>query len=160
MKTKVEPATMQNLEELLRIEQECFTTEAFTRQQVISLLRNPNAVGLLARVNGEVAGFIIGVVENYGTIKAGRVFTIDVSVKHRRRGVGIKLLKEIEDAFLRGGAETSYLEVRVDNQAARRLYRKQGYQEIESLDDYYSIGVHGLRLKKQLRPKQTASSQL
>jgi len=155
----VETADLQNLEELLRIERECFTREAFTKEQIEILFRNSNIIGLLARVDGEVAGFIIGLIEDFGRIKAGHVYTIDVAVKHRRRGVGVKLLKEMENTFLRKGAEASYLEVRVDNQAARRLYRKQGYVEMESLNDYYSMGVHGLRLKKQLKPKQNASSQ-
>jgi len=156
----VEKADIRNLEELLKIERECFTIEAFTKEQIVSLLRNPDATGLLVRVNDEVAGFIIGLIENYGTIKAGHVYTIDVAVNYRRRGVGIKLLKEMEKAFMKKGAETSYLEVRVDNQAARRLYGKQGYVKIEPLDDYYSSGVHGVRLKKQLKPKQNASYQL
>jgi len=157
---KVEPADLRSLEELFRIELECFTIEAFSKKQILGLLRNANSVGLLAKINGEVAGFIIGLVENHDAIKAGHVYTIDVAVKHRRMGVGIKLLKEMEKAFLKRGAETSYLEVRVDNQAAIRLYQKQGYSEIESLNDFYSSGVHGLRLKKQLKPKKNASSQL
>lgn len=156
MQITMEPADLRNLEELLRIERECFTIEAFTKKQIAGLLRNPNAVGFLARVDGEISGFIIGIVEDYGTDKVGHVYTVDVAVKHRGRGIGVKLLNEMENAFLKRGAKTSYLEVRVDNQAARRLYRKQGYVEIESLDDFYSAGIHGLRLKKQLKPKQNA----
>lgn len=160
MQITVEKAELGNLDELLRIERECFTKEAFTKEQIEILLRNPKAIALLARINGEVAGFIIGMIEDYGTTKVGHVYTIDVSVKHRRRGVGIKLLKKMESMFLMRDAETSYLEVRIDNQAARRLYRGQGYVEMEPLNDYYSSGVHGLRLRKQLELKQNASSQL
>jgi len=156
----VEPADLRVLEELLRIERECFTVEVFTKQQIGSLLKNPNAVGLLARVDGEIAGFIIGLIENYGTMKVGHIYTVDVAVKHRRRGVGIRLLKEIESIFLNRGVKTNYLEVRVNNKAARRLYLKQGYEEVEPLDNYYSIGVHGLRLKKQLKSRQSVSSWL
>jgi len=158
LQTKVESAKLLDIEELLRIERECFTKEAFTKEQIAILLRNPDAIGLLARVNSEVAGFIIGLVEKHGKIEAGHVYTIDVAVKHRRRGVGIKLLQEMENAFLKRGVETIYLEVRADNQAARRLYQKQGYAEIEPLNHYYSTGIHGLRLNKQLKPKQTISS--
>jgi len=159
MKIMVESASLQDIEELWRIERECFTREAFSREQILSLLKNPDAVGLLAQVNGEVAGFIIGLVEKHGAIKAGHVLTIDVAVKYRRRGVGIKLLEEMEKTFLKRGAETSYLEVRADNQTARRLYQRQGYQEIQPLYDYYSNGIHGLRLKKQLKPRRTLSFQ-
>ena len=160
MQITVETAAIHNLEELWRIERECFTIEAFTREEIETLLRDPNAVGLLARINGEVAGFIIGIIEKHGTIKFGHVYTVDVAVKYRRQGVGMKLLNEMENIFLKKGVETSYLEVRIDNQAARRLYRNEGYVEMEPLDDYYSSGVHGLRLRKQLKPKQSASFQL
>jgi len=150
LKATVESADLSDIEKLLRIERECFTGEAFTKEEIFLLLTNPNAVSLLAKVNGKVAGFIIGVVENLSAVKAGHVFTIDVALKHRRRGLGMKLLEEMEKAFLSRGVETSYLEVRVDNKAARRLYKKQGYREMESLDHYYSTGVHGFRLIKRL----------
>jgi len=150
----LKPADLRNLEELFRIERECFTLEAFSKEQIASLLRNPNATGLLVKVDGEVAGFVIGLIENHEKAKVGHVYTIDVAVKYRRKGIGIRLLKEIENTFVKQGVETSYLEVRTDNQAARRLYQKQGYHEIESLDNFYSTGVHGLRLKKQLKQKR------
>lgn len=142
---------MQNLTELLKIERECFASEAFTKEQIEILLLNPNSIGLLAEINSEVAGFIIGGLENYHAVKAGHVYTLDVALKHRRLGIGLLILKEMESIFLKKGAEVSYLEVRVDNQAARKLYKRQGYVEAESLDDYYSIGVHGVRLIKKLK---------
>jgi len=151
-------ASLRHLDELLRIERECFTTEAFTKEQIEVLLRNPNGFGFLAQIKEEVVGFIIGEIENQGAGKAGHICTIDVAVKHRRRGVGLKLLEEMENAFLQRGAETCYLEVRVDNNAGRRLYEKKGYVEMEDLDNYYLRGGHGLRLVKLLKPKQSASS--
>lgn len=154
----MERADLRNIEELWKIERECFTREAYTKEQIEILLRNPNVVGWLARINGEAAGFIMGMIESHGMTKAGHVYTIDVSIKHRRRGVGLRLLSEIEKTFLKGGAEASYLEVRVDNQAARTLYRKHGYAEAETLDDYYTGGVHGLRLVKRLKAKQSVGA--
>jgi len=151
-------ASLRDLDELLRIEQECFTKEAFTKEQMEVLLRNPNGIAFLARFMEEIVGFIIGEVENHGAVKTGHICTIDVAVKHRRRGVGLKLLKEVENAFLQRSVEICYLEVRADNYEASRLYEKQGYVELENLDNYYSGGEHGLRLVKLLKPKQSASS--
>ena len=158
MKAKTEPAEEKAIEELLRIERECFTAEAYSREHIRRLLKSPSAVALLARMDGDVAGFVIGLVERRRTAKIGHVVTIDVAAKYRQMGVGLMLLKEIENAFLKKSVEAVYLEVRADNQAARRLYRKQGYEEAIQLDDYYSAGVHGLRLVKDLKQKQYASS--
>jgi len=158
MKAKVESAETRTVEELLRIERECFTAEAYSREHIRSLLKSPSAVALLAKVDGDVAGFVIGLVEMKHTAKIGHVVTIDVAVKYRRMGVGLMLLTEIEDAFLKKNVKVVYLEVRADNQAARRLYRKQGYEEAVQLDDYYSVGVHGVRLMKDLKQEQHAPS--
>ena len=146
----VRKATSKDLETLLNIERECFTLEAFTEKQMSYLLKSPNSVSLVAKVNDEVAGFTIGLIERHGKTKRGHVYTIDVAAKHRRMGIGLKLLGELERIFVEKGVETCYLEARVDNRAARELYRKHGYIELEPLENFYSIGVHGIRLKKEL----------
>jgi len=160
MKVEIEPATAQVIDQLLRIERECFSTEAYTREQILSLLKNPNSVALVARVGGDTAGFVIGLVEGLssGTVKIGHIVTIDVAVKYRRKGIALILLNETETFFEKQNVEVVYLEVRADNQAARRLYHKQGYVGNRQLADYYSYGVHGLRLVKRLKPMRTASS--
>jgi len=142
---------LSDMAELLRIERECFTIEAFKSEQLLLLLTDSETVTLVARVEDEVAGFVIGVVKDQGLAKAGHVLTLDVAPKHWRKGLGMKMLEEIEKIFLKMGAEISYLEVRKDNKAARRLYRKQGYTEMRCLNHYYSKGIHGFRLMKHLK---------
>ena len=157
MNVEVEPATTRTIEELLRIERECFTVEAYTREYILRLLKSPNAITFLARIDSDVAGFVIGLVEGRGTVKIGHIATIDIAVKHRRKGIGLALLKEIECAFLERNIGTVYLEVRADNQAARQLYTRQGYEEKKQLEDYYSSGVTALRLVKNLKHESDAS---
>jgi ribosomal-protein-alanine acetyltransferase len=145
----VERATINNLETLYQIERECFTLEAFDKQHIAYLLENPNAVSLVAKINNEIAGFIIGLIHRHGEKITSRIYTLDVTVKYRRKGVGLKLLDEIERIFAKRGVKICYLEVRKDNMAALELYRKHGYVEVEELKDYYN-GAHGVRLKKKL----------
>jgi len=118
----------------------------------LSLLKAPGAVSLLAKENEEVMGFVIGLVDDYGEVKLGHIVTIDVIPKYRRKGIAIKLLQKVEKEFHNAGVRTSYLEVRDDNVAARRLYQKLGYREVEVLKDYYSHGEDGIRLEKTLLP--------
>lgn len=146
----IRQATVNDLEKLYEIERECFTVEAFTKEQIMFLLQDSDSVSLTAQTNGEIAGFIIGIIEYIRGVKTGHICTIDVSVKHRRKGVGEKLLKNIEYLFAKKGVKTYYLEARVDNVAALELYKKQGYAEIEKLDNFYRRGVHGVRLQKRL----------
>jgi len=143
-------ATVNDLEKLCEIERECFTVEAFTKEQIRFLLDDQNAVGLIALLDDEVAGFIIGLIHHHNKTRTGHICTIDVAVKYRRKGVGLKLLSELEKVFVKMGVKTCYLEARVDNVAARELYRKQGYVEVERLEDYYHVGVHGVLFVKRL----------
>jgi len=151
MPFKIEKAKLNDLDALENIEKECFTDEAFTREHIAALIESPNAVSLMAKTDNRIVGFIIGLIEAYGKIKVGHIYTIDVAVKHRRTGIGLKLLDELENIFLEKGVKTSYLEVRVDNKAARELYRKKGYIELEHLENYYSRGARGLRMKKEFK---------
>jgi len=154
----VETATPQNIEEMLKIEHECFTAEAYTRQQILSLLESKDALALLTRVDGDASGFIIALLETEGNHRLGHVVTIDVAVRYRQKGLGSFLLRKMENLLSEKGVEAVYLEVRVDNQAALRLYEKQGYLKAELLEHYYSTRIHGLRLVKRLQPKQNAFS--
>jgi ribosomal-protein-alanine N-acetyltransferase len=106
----------------------------------------------VARINGENAGFITGLIEQHGKSRIGHIYTIDVAPKYRRIGVGLRLLEEIERDFTEAGVKTCFLEVRFNNLAARKLYQKHGYKELGKLENYYARGVHGIRLKKKLRP--------
>lgn len=150
MSITVRQITINDLEKLYEIERECFTAEAFTKEHIMLLLQDSNSVSLVAQVNGEVAGFIIGLIQHIRGMKKGHICTIDVATKHRRRGVGIKLLKELEQIFARKGVEVCYLEARLNNVAALELYKRQGYSEVERLKDYYFEGAHGVRLQKNL----------
>jgi len=148
----IQRATINDLETLYQIERECFTIEAFSKEHIAYLLQNPNTVSLVAQTNGEIVGFIVGLIHRQDKMITGRVYTIDVASKHRRKGVGLKLLDELERIFVKRGVKICYLEARADNVAALELYRKRGYVEVEKLKKYYR-GIHGVRLKKKLEPK-------
>jgi len=158
MHVTVERATTSNLKQLLNIERECFTVEAYTERHIFDLLRDPKAVALLARIDCDVVGFIIGLVEDSKNERLGHVVTIDVAFKYRRKGIGLILLNEIETILSQEGAKAIYLEVRADNKSAKQLYLKQGYREMEPLKDYYSAGAHGLKLIKKLTESSTSFS--
>ena len=149
MSITIQRATINSLEALYQIERECFTAEAFSKEHIAYLLENSNAVSLVAKINNAIAGFVIGLIHRHDEKITGRVYTLDVAVKYRRKGVGLKLLDEIERNFAERGAKICRLEARRDNVAALELYRKNGYVEVKELKDYYE-GAHGVRLEKKL----------
>ena len=149
MLAKIEKASIEHLDRLCEIEMKCFETEAFTKQQIAYLLTDSNSVILVSRVKGEIVGFIIGKTYMDKKTSAGQILTIDVSPKHRRKGIGQRLLQEIERTFKDKGVKICYLEVRENNFVALSLYQKLGYKKVGRLENYYG-NAHGIRLRKAL----------
>jgi len=149
MEIKIEDASVRFLDKFYEIEKKCFEREAFTKQQIAYLLTDYNAIGLAARVNGEIAGFVIGRICVERNMPFGRILTVDIEPSHRRKGVAQKLLHEIEAIFRERGIKECRLEVREDNVAASNLYQKLGYKKVGKLEKYYG-DAHGLYLKKAL----------
>lgn len=146
---RIEDASITHLDRLFEIEMECFKNEAFTKQQIAQLLTNQNCISLVAKENDKIIGFIVGMVYDEGNVLTGHILTIDVSPSHRRKGVGIKLLLELEKVFKGKDTKICRLEVREDNIAALSLYRKLGYRKIGRLHHYYG-DAHGILLEKAL----------
>jgi ribosomal protein S18 acetylase RimI-like enzyme len=60
------------------------------------------------------------------------------------------VLAASEDSAQARGATAMRLEVRQDNDAAQRLYRRAGYRETGAKHGYYSDGATALTLEKEL----------
>ena len=59
MEIKIESASIRLLDKLYEIEEQCFDQEAFTKRQISYLLTDYNTIALVAKVNSDIAGFII-----------------------------------------------------------------------------------------------------
>ena len=149
MTVSIETAATCNLNRLCEIEKECFQSEAFTKQQIASLLTDYNSISLVATEKNQIVGFIIGSICFERNSLMGHILTVDVSPSHRRKGIGARLLSEMERLFREKGVKTCRLEVREDNLPALKLYRRFRYDEIGKLKNYYG-SAHGIYLRKAL----------
>jgi ribosomal-protein-alanine N-acetyltransferase len=149
MTITVETASLRHLNRLYEIERECFGEEAFSQHQIATLIRDYNSISLVAVENNIIIGFILGAIYFQRNALDGHVLTIDISPPNRRRGVGSRLLKEIERIFSEKNVKTCHLEVKEDNVEAIKLYEKAGYKKIAKLKNYYGR-TDGLYLCKSL----------
>lgn len=149
MEVKIETATIKLLDKLYEIEEQCFDQEAFTKRQIAYLLTDYNTIALIAKVNSDIAGFIITQVEVEENTEFGHIITINVAPNCRRKGIATQLLHEIETLLKQKGISECRLEVREDNNSAIKLYQTLGYQTMGKLEKYYGK-KHGLYLKKTL----------
>ncbi len=149
MQVTLEDATPRMLNALYAIEKQCFNQEAFSKNHIALLLSDYNTLSLAAKIDGELAGFVMGQIEEDQGQFVGHILTIDVLPEYRRKGIAQRLLAEIEGLFRQKDIRECRLEVREDNAAALELYRKLGYVERARLEGYYR-SAHGLYMTKML----------
>jgi predicted double-glycine peptidase len=82
-----------------------------------------------------------------------RLYNLAVDPAFRGKGFGDRLLRECELESARRDCDKITLEVRQDNENAIRFYEKHGYVAVKNLPDYYSDGMAGLKMAKELRLK-------
>jgi len=112
----------------------------------------------VAEILGKVVGYVMSRVEFgapyvvEGTIvKKGHIVSVAVLEAYRRRGIGRRLmehalraLKEVYDC------KEVYLEVRVSNIPAIKLYEKLGFRKVRVIPMYYLDGEDAYLMAKPL----------
>jgi ribosomal-protein-alanine N-acetyltransferase len=98
---------------------------------------NPAAHLLVAEQTGAKGRRIAGYAGYWLVVDEAHLSTLAVDPGLRRRGIGERILREAMQLAARQGAEMMTLEVRVTNDAARRLYEKLGFQDVGRRPHYY-----------------------
>lgn len=107
-------------------------SEPWKENDFLDTLYHENVIFLVAEEDG-IAGY--GML--YCNLDEGEIPEIAVDAAHRGEGVGTFLLKEmLRQAHTRGVGDV-YLEVRVSNVAAQRLYANVGFLEAGRRRDFY-----------------------
>ncbi len=124
-------------------------------------MRRGGAFTLVAEAAGETAaggngqdqsedrtlGFLVA---ECGRRGIGHLITIDVRSEARRHRVGSALLDAAELRLRSAECQLVRLETAVDNIAALSFYKRRGYNVTQTIPGYYSSGVDGLLLEKDL----------
>ncbi len=102
--------------------------------EIAKLMEN-QAVFALLHGNGAAAnGFVMA----WAAAGDSELLTVAVVPEARRKGVGAALVTSAGVAALVRGAASMHLEVAEDNEAARALYWKLGYEEAGRRHAYYA----------------------
>lgn len=146
----IRPATLDDLDALVEIEERCFDSDRLSRRSFRHLLTRGHAATLVDDEHGAVHGYGM-VLCNAGT-SLGRLYSFAVDPSAQGRGLGHRLLEACEQAALARDCVTLRLEVRPDNAAAIRLYESHGYRRFDVVEDYYEDHAEALRYEKQVAP--------
>lgn len=148
----IRPATLEDLDALVALEQAAFDIDRISRRQFRYLLTRGHAATLVAEdPAGEgLLGYVM-LLFSRGTSLA-RLYSIAVSAQTRGQGLGRRLVEAAEDEARRHERSDLRLEVRRDNAASLALFRGLGYRDLGTIDDYYEDHMDALRLQKSLAP--------
>ncbi|MEA2054245.1 MAG: ribosomal protein S18-alanine N-acetyltransferase [Candidatus Thermoplasmatota archaeon] len=105
---------------------------------------SPNGF-LVAEEGGKVIGFVLSVMAGASTL---RILMVCVRKGYRGKGIGSTLLNQITRKF--ENLKKVYLEVKVTNKKAIKLYKKHGFVIKEILHDFYPDGTDGYLMEKSL----------
>jgi ribosomal-protein-alanine N-acetyltransferase len=99
---------------------------------------------IVAEVNGSIIGYTMSRIESglslfsiFHRAKKGHTISIAVLPEFRRRRIATQLIEASVEAMKAFGAEELYLEVRVSNDAAVKLYESLNFKIVKELRHYY-----------------------
>jgi ribosomal protein S18 acetylase RimI-like enzyme len=124
-------------------------------EDVEALYRLPGAVSLVVEVDGKPAGYLIIRPRAQARLRHTAELSMGVAPAARGRRLGSLMLQAALDRVAAEPAiEIVYLMVRSDNEAAIRLYRNAGFEQLAVLDRDTKIGDsyrNGILMRKFVR---------
>ncbi len=141
-------ASQDQLDQLVELENRCFTTDRLSRRNFRNLIRSESANVFVLLEGQTLAGYAI-VLFHKGTSLA-RLYSIAVNADHQTRGLAKILVEESEKRARAKRCIFMRLEVKVDNDRAIRLYERLGYKKFGVYPDYYEDHRDALRFQKRI----------
>lgn len=129
----VVPMQPKHIEDLERLEKECFSTP-WSFDALVSELSNPLAVFRVAEIDGQVAGYV----GMQHIVDEGYICNIAVFERYRRQGVATELMETLERYAKENDMASISLEVRESNVNAQKFYDKFHFEVVGRRKKFYA----------------------
>jgi len=103
---------------------------------------------LVAEKLHKVVGFIVGIKMSNGV---ARITMLSINKKYRKQGIGSALLTQFLKEMSLQNIRQVELEVRINNDAAIKFYKKHGFDIMETVSSFYQTGEDAYIMKRVLR---------
>lgn len=149
----VRPMTDADLPAVHRLERVLFPEDAWSEEMLRGeLAEQPRTRHYV--VAEEPGGEIVGYAGLAAAGGQADVQTIGVRADRRKHGIGAALLTELLNEAVRRNSEAVFLEVRADNDPARRLYERFGFERVGIRRGYYQpSGTDAIVMCRKLRTR-------
>lgn len=136
----IEPATAADVDEIVRIEEACFSAPWTRKMLEAELVGNQFSSFLVAKQADHASNDIrlLGYVCFWVVFEELRIMNVAVAPSARRRGIARQLIVRALESGREKSAAKGLLEVRASNTAARRLYGALGFRETSVRTRYYT----------------------
>jgi ribosomal-protein-alanine N-acetyltransferase len=143
------PMRAEHIAALMPYERDMFGSEAWTESGYRTELADTHRRHYL--VAEDATGALLGWAGLLVIGESAEILTVGTIPAARRRGIAKRLVDGlIAEARTRGVVE-AFLEVRVDNVAARALYAAEGFAEVGTRPGYYDLGrVDAVVMRREL----------
>lgn len=146
----IRPAMERDLEGIVSLNRAALP-ENYLPEFFENLMRVYGEYFLAAEIEGRFVGYAMCRIElgmhqngSFGIIKKGHIVSLAVDKGQRRQGIGRALVEEVMRRMKATGLKECFLEVRVTNEPAIKLYEKLGFRTYRRVTSYYSDGTDGL----------------
>jgi len=152
----IRPATSNDVDELIRLEQLCFEHDRLKRTDFRNALRAAKSLLLVVDDDGSLSAYALLRMQG----RLGHLLSLAVDPQARRQGHGRALIQAVEDAARSRGARHMQLELREDNASARALYHSLGYRRHGTLLGYYEDQSDAHSMQKTLAEEPAEATAL
>ena len=119
---------------------------SWTPSRVLRAIDDKSSNVVVADEGSEVIGFAV---MQYFDAEA-RLDLFGVHPSHRRKGVGTRTIRWLEETALVNGSGVVYLETRLRNREAREFYKSLGYRVVQRVPGYYKGRESAIRMGHDL----------
>jgi len=129
---RITPMQQEDCEEVFQLFKKCFAN-TWSYQSIQDMFLQPGYSSLVARKNGTIIGYI-GILT---VLDEADIINVAVDPDHQGMHIGSDLLQCMLQEADRQGIQKMFLEVRISNQPAIRLYQKGGFSRVGIRKNYY-----------------------
>jgi ribosomal-protein-alanine N-acetyltransferase len=155
---RVRPVAASHIGDLIRLGSEA-NLNPWTAQNYLDELQTPNSIMLVIEgANARPIGFIVGRIVSSSvsdTSSDAEIYNVAVAEKHQGKGFGQLLFDNFMESCRPHSVQSVWLEVRESNRQAIDFYARNGFEPVQTRNNFYQNPREHAVLMRLLLKKQT-----